>query len=302
MPNWSEVLNEIQSHKLVSPLDAVRRKYLQQLAEYTGRPTIAYYSAWLSSPASYGCHLVNDEDKNALMTAVHGVENWGAGLDLILHTPGGDLAAAESLVEYLRSLFGTNIRAIIPQLAMSAGTMIACSCQSIVMGKQSSLGPIDPQFGGVAAPAVIAEFEQAVAEIEANPAAAPLWQTIIGKYHPTFLGECHRAIKWSEEIATKWLQTGMFKDEPDALNMAKSAVSHLSDHDARKSHARHLGVEFCRDTVNLRIDCLEDDPTFQDLVLTTHHAFMHTFNQAPQLCKIVENERGVSVIRVTGDS
>jgi len=36
-------------------------------------------------------------------------------------------------------MFGTNIRAIVPQLAMSAGTMIALSCKEIVMGKQSNL-------------------------------------------------------------------------------------------------------------------------------------------------------------------
>ena len=47
----------------------------------------------------------------------------GRGLDLILHTPGGDMAATESLVDYLRAMFGTDICAFVPQLAMSAGTI-----------------------------------------------------------------------------------------------------------------------------------------------------------------------------------
>lgn len=55
------------------------------------------------------------------------------GLDLILHTHGGQIAATESIVHYLRSIFGNNIRAFIPQLAMSAGTMIALSCKEIIM-------------------------------------------------------------------------------------------------------------------------------------------------------------------------
>ena len=39
-------------------------------------------------------------------------------------------------MDYLRAMWSTDIRAVIPQLAMSAGTMIACSCKEIVMGKQ----------------------------------------------------------------------------------------------------------------------------------------------------------------------
>ena len=79
------------------------------------------------------------------MTVVHKLDKQ-KGLDLILHTPGGETAATESLVDYLRSIFGTDIRAVIPQIAMSAGTTIACACKEIVMGKHSSLWPIDPMF------------------------------------------------------------------------------------------------------------------------------------------------------------
>ena len=71
-------------------------------------------------------------------------KNRKNGLDLILHTPGGDIAATESLVYYLKQIFGRNIRVFVPQMAMSAGTMIALASKEIIMGKESSLGPIDP--------------------------------------------------------------------------------------------------------------------------------------------------------------
>ena len=70
------------------------------------------------------------------------------GLDLILHTPGGEINATEALVNYLRYAFDGDIRALIPHQAMSAGTMISLACKTIVMGAHSSLGPIDPQVGG----------------------------------------------------------------------------------------------------------------------------------------------------------
>lgn len=107
-----------------------------------------YYFGWLQKNVP-GTE-VNDSDKTGLMTVVNKLDRT-KGLDLILHTPGGLTAATESIVDYLHSMFGNDIRAIVPQLAMSAGTMIACSCKSILMGKQSNLGPIDPQLGSIPA-------------------------------------------------------------------------------------------------------------------------------------------------------
>ena len=77
------------------------------------------------------------------MSALH--ELKGEELDLILHSPGGSLEVSEQVVTYLRSKY-RHIRAVVPQNAMSAATMIACACDGIVMGKHSALGPIDPQI------------------------------------------------------------------------------------------------------------------------------------------------------------
>ena len=45
MPNWGDVLNEIQSvGQQPGPVDSVRRKYTKKLYEYTGRNIILYYS------------------------------------------------------------------------------------------------------------------------------------------------------------------------------------------------------------------------------------------------------------------
>ena len=182
MPNWNEILNELQ--RAGGAHDVIRRRYLKELSERTGRNTIIYYSGWLQKGQIASQHpepfSVNDNDKNGFMATIHSMDR-SQGLDLFLHTPGGDVAAAESLVNYLRSMFGTNIRAIVPHLAMSAGTMIACACREILMGLHSSLGPIDPQFGGLPAHGVVEEFNTAAEEIKADPAKIPVWQPIIGK-------------------------------------------------------------------------------------------------------------------------
>ena len=195
MPSWNEILNEINSNTLPQQFDIVRRKYLAKVSEITGRNTIAYYSAFLQKPAAPGIEI-NDDDRNALMNMVYQIDR-SKGLDLILHTPGGSIAAAESFVDYLKKIFGNDIRAIVPQIAMSAGTMIACACQSIVMGKQSNLGPIDPMYNGISSYGVIEEFERAKREVKQDPNTIPIWQTILSKYNPSFIGDCEKAIKWS---------------------------------------------------------------------------------------------------------
>ena len=279
MPSWNQVLQEIQECRRVDALDYIRRSYLRKLHDKRERNIICYYSGWLQKPGFTGVEI-DDNDKNALMSAVHQLDRV-KGLDLILHTPGGQVAATESLVHYLRTMFGSDIQAFVPQIAMSAGTMITCACQKIFMGKQSNLGPIDPQFSGIAAREVLNEFRRAVEEIKEEPARIPLWQTIIGKYHPTFIGECENAVAWAQEIVERWLLEGMFQGRKDAKKQVERIVRELSDHSELKSHSRHLHKEQCKE-MGLDVVDLETDQELQDLVLTVHHAFMHTFDTPQQ--------------------
>ena len=232
--------------------------------------------------------------RNGFMAAIRGLDRT-KGLDLVLHTPGGETAATESIVDYLHEMFGTDIRAIVPQLAMSAGTMIACAAKEIVMGKQSSLGPIDPQFGGIPAHGIIEEFERAYEEVKADSAKVPIWQPIIAKYHPTLIGECEKAIQWSTEMVREWLARGMFSGESDSQEKIDTILTELADHALTKSHARHLSAGRCR-SIGLKITRLEDSQDLQDLVLSVHHACMLTFGSTPA-AKIIENQNGVAFIQ-----
>ena len=91
-------------------------------------------------------------------------------------------------------------------MAMSAGSMIAVSCRSVVMGKQSSLGPFDPQLNGVPCQSAIREFYKAVEDVSKNPASLGLWQAILSKLNPTFLTLCARADELAEELTEKILE------------------------------------------------------------------------------------------------
>jgi membrane-bound ClpP family serine protease len=295
VPSWNALLDQLQ--RAGNAHDVIRRNYLRELSERTGRNTIVYYSAWLQKPPLYEQQpepfTVNDQDKSGFMTTIHGMDRT-KGLDLILHTPGGDLAATESLVSYLRAMFQTDIRAIVPQLAMSAGTMIACSCREILMGLHSSLGPIDPQIGGLPAHGIVEEFKKAADQIRTDPATIPVWQPIIAKYHPTLIGESQNAIKLAYDVVHDWLRTGMFagKTKPGPTARANKIMNDLASHDLTLTHSRHIGYHHAK-AIGLNVTALEADDDLQDAVLTVHHLCEQTLAQTNTL-KLIENQEGVT--------
>ena len=67
-------------------------------------------------------------------------------IDVILHTPGGEVFACELIANALKDRPHTT--ANIPYCAMSAGTIIALATEKVVMGRYACLGPIDTQFFG----------------------------------------------------------------------------------------------------------------------------------------------------------
>lgn len=298
MPSWGDVLDGLRNAP--NPMDAMRRRYLGIMAKYTNRNVIAYYSAFIQKPGLEGTGI-DDSDKNAFMQTIFGLDK-SRGLDLILHTPGGQIAAAESIVYYLKEIFHSDIRVFVPQIAMSAGTMIALSSKEIVMGKHSNLGPIDPQFGGISCAGIIEEFEEAKKEVAMNPSMIQIWGPIISKYHPTFVGDCKKAIEWSETTVKRWLMENMFSEEENPEECADMVVNELSSHNKTYSHQKHIHIDELK-KLGVKIKALEDFEKkpiedcegLQDCVLTIHHAFLQCLTSTNAI-KIVENHNGKAMI------
>ncbi len=297
MPSMNDIQMEIHDTKNLSQ-DNIRRKYTKRLAKYTGRDTIIYFSAFSSQtrPGIPGQLMsVTLEDVQGFMSAMHGLD--GNSLDLILHSPGGSMEAAEQIVQYLRSKYH-HIRAIIPQNAMSAATMVACACDEIIMGKHSAIGPIDPQVnfptanGNFTSPAqaVLDEFEQAKKEVAANPATAPLWVSKIQNYPHGFLNICSTTLALAQQKVEEWLNTNMFKgvDEPDKPGAL--IAKWLANANEHKTHGRPINIQTAKEK-GLLITALEDDHELQERVLSVFHSTIVTF-RVTNCIKMVENHKG----------
>lgn len=269
----------------------MRLKRMDRLKEVTGRNIICYASGWLQIPVSNPTLLIGDEDMIGLMNAVSGMRDRERGLDLILHTPGGGIAATESLVNYLRKMFNMDIRVIVPHMAMSAGTMIACSSKEIIMGKQSSLGPIDPQLQGVPAEGIIEEFKRAIQETQETPNRALIWREIINQYTPTFVGECQKALNMSRHLVRGWLEDCMLKDEIRKKDRSKRIIKNLASHNASKAHNRHYDCTKCQE-LGLKVSPLEQDQDLQERVLSLYHCYVLSFSRFPEVIKYIESIEG----------
>lgn len=303
MPTWGEILAELkhtEEQGVKPPFDAVRRKYLATAYKNTGRNTILYATKWTQAgDVDPEVISITDEDVQGLMEVIHGLK--GPNLDLIVHSPGGSPEATEAIVSYLRTKF-SDIRVIIPQLAMSAATMLACASNRIVMGKHSFIGPIDPQLilhtqvgvQAVSAQAILDQFKLAKSECE-DPKKLGSWIPILSQYGPALLIQCANALELSHQLVSEWLESYMFADREDAKYISKKIAAELADHQEFKSHGRHISRDKAK-KMGLVIEDLEDDQEFQDLILSVFHATTHTFN-GTNAVKIIENHNGNAFVK-----
>ena len=86
-----------------------------------------------------------DEINNLLKQRIKEKQFVNKQLDVILHTPGGDPDAAFNIGRLLQRHSDT-LNIIIPRWAKSAGTLLSCAADNIIMFETAELGPLDAQF------------------------------------------------------------------------------------------------------------------------------------------------------------
>ena len=308
MPTWGEIIDQFNEpeNSLANgrpDCDKIRRSYLAALYTLTGRPVIAYCTAFLERDLPGSLVSITLGDVQGFMNAIADVP--GPNLDLILTSPGGTAEATESIVSYLRTRFD-NIRVFVPVAAMSAATMLALGADEIVMGAHSQLGPIDPQFnintpdGPRSAPgqAILEQFEQAKKDCsDAKNIGA--WMPILRSYLPGLLAVCRDQRDLAKRMVAEWLQRYMLRGDPDAPSKATAAAEWFANYVYFGSHSRRVSLQ---DVLNLQLKAkaLEDDPDLQDAVLSVHHSYSLTFSSTPAV-KIIENHLGKAYVKIAGD-
>ena len=296
MSNWSDLLDEFGRQPLKKRNTWLKDHLNEQLTNIVNRRgtnVIAYASGFLQKPAvpSFATSI-SREDINGLMCAANGLD-FNKGLSLIIHTPGGEMASTETIVDYLRSKFDY-IEVIVPVYAMSGGTMIALNSDKIVMGRQSQLGPIDAQLplsnGFVSASSILDQFNTAKDEISEDRSSAVAWAPILQTIGPSLLSQAKISLKLGQQIAEMGLRAYMFKGDSNVNQKSKKVAEYFNSEGVHLNHGRRIGVDECQH-VGLVVERLEEDQEFQDEVLTAYHLLTIVFEQS-RAVKIVRNHNG----------
>lgn len=193
---------------------------------------------------------------------------------VILGTEGGIVEVVERMVTALRHVYG-EVSVIVPDRAMSAGTILALSADRIMMDHLSSLGPIDPQIerDGKLVPALsyLIQYERLnnKAETEALTTAE---YALVSKLDLGELYQFEQARELSVELLVKWLSRYKFKNwtktvsqqlevTPDLKKQRAQRIADLlNDPERWHSHGRAIDMRTLQDEVNLKIDNLADNP------------------------------------------
>jgi hypothetical protein len=297
MPTYHDIVTEMKTiitdesgnEKEFYKIDEIRRKYIKLLSDSRDRATICYYANF--NQKGNGGISIADDDIQSLMPLIHKIGNKKSkGVDLILHTLGGEVAATERIINYLTEIFDNNVQVFIPQLAMSAGTMLACLGEKIYMGKQSHLGPADPSFSDISTVEIIDLFDKTKESFAKNK-DKEYYEVLISKYPPHFYSECLKALKLAEQIVIKCLKK---HNNPKSIKIAKF----LLNKNKHLLHARGITRDDLKKN-GLNIVNLEDDNTLQDTILSIHHSFIITMQLNNNIKKIMENQEGVAMIKAS---
>ena len=100
---------------------------------------------------------ISIDDSEAVLRAIR-LTPAEQPIDIILHTPGGLVLAAEQIAKALAERKG-KVTVFVPHYAMSGGTLIALAADEIVMDPNAVLGPVDPQIGDLPAASIVKAAE-----------------------------------------------------------------------------------------------------------------------------------------------
>ena len=97
--------------------------------------------------------FIDVEDSEQVLRAIRLTPD-SVPLDLVVHTPGGLVLAAEQIARALHN-HPAKVTVLVPHYAMSGGTLLALAADEIVMDDNAVLGPVDPQIGQWPAASII---------------------------------------------------------------------------------------------------------------------------------------------------
>jgi hypothetical protein len=232
-----------------------RQRLVAKIQDRSERQLICFLTGELAG--------IERDDALGFVDLLYNLEKEKA-IDLLLHTHGGDIDAAEKLIVMVQKVAGpAELRVLVPDCAKSAGTLMALGADRVVMSDSSELGPIDPQIHlrdarGNLIPHSIQSYLDAYKQHAEALAANPQDQAariMLGKFDPATLKMFEGVHRRARTLAEHLLVTGMFRNCPG--NPTKVA-GELMDTRRWGSHGQPIGAEDAS-VIGLHVERLAPD-------------------------------------------
>jgi hypothetical protein len=235
-------------------------------------------------------------------------------LVIILHTGGGSVETVEKFVEITRHFYG-QVDFIVPEYAMSAGTIWCMSGDNIFMNYSSSLGPIDPQVkssNGKWIPALgyLDQFNELIRK-SADNTLTRAEMLMLNSLDLAELQRYKQAAELSKDLLRKWLVAYKFKDwdvhqtspgrigQPVSIeekqHRAEEIAKCLNDTSEWRSHSRFIGVKTLQEKLRLRIDDYSEDAKLVSIVNQIHQLILQFLHKTEAPMVIFWKPRHLSI-------
>ncbi|MEM9685382.1 MAG: ATP-dependent Clp protease proteolytic subunit [Bacteroidota bacterium] len=201
-------------------------------------------------------------------------------LVVFLNTPGGSAETVEKMVSVIRFHYN-EVFFVVPDYAMSAGTILCMSGDKIFMDYSSSLGPIDPQvYNGknwVPALGYLDKVEELI-EKSSNNELTEAEFLILQKIDLAELRSYEMARNLTIALLKDWLVNYKFKNwdnhsstgtsvtKREKEDRAEDIANKLSNNSIWHSHGRSIGIDTLTNFLKLKIEDYSDDDELRELI------------------------------------
>jgi ClpP class serine protease len=167
-------------------------------------------------------------------------------LHLLLQSPGGDGEAAVRIARSAQARCD-EFSVIVPDIAKSAGTLLALGADHIIMGSTSDLGPVDPQImvkpnaPFVAAKDIIKSVEDAAKAVQEQPDTYALYSALLSDVSALMLQQARSTLARGADLLKEALSS-MKSRKPAAVDDLANRLKPLLI-DAPNSHGAIFGIK-----------------------------------------------------------
>jgi hypothetical protein len=196
-------------------------------------------------------------------------------LAVILETAGGYIEVVQRIADTFRHHYG-HVDFIVPNFAMSAGTVLVMSGDAIYMDYYSTLGPIDPQVerSGQRVPALgyLEQYSRLIEKSQQGVITPAEVSYLIAQFDPAELYSYEQARELSVSLLKKWLVKHKFRNwettQERGLDVtaemraerAEEIARRLNDTKLWHSHSRGISMDAVRRDLKLQIEDFDEVP------------------------------------------